>query len=162
MRNAQRDAFRADNVGFIFQMFNLVPYLSVIENVVLTAQFSAVRRQKVLQTGRSLAAEAERLLVSMDLDSSILASRDAAELSTGQQQRVAVARALFGAPPLIIADEPTSALDADTRQAFLDLLFQEVNAADITLVFVSHDAALADRFDREIQLGDINHARRED
>lgn len=162
LRKAQRDAFRADHVGFIFQMFNLVPYLSVLENVALTGQFSATRRQKALQNGKSLEAEAKRLLINMDLDPASLANRNATELSTGQQQRVAVARALFGAPPLVIADEPTSALDADTREAFLDLLFQEVEATNITLIFVSHDASLANRFDREIYLDDINFARRED
>ena len=80
------------------------------------------------------------------------------ELSVGQQQRVAVARALIGRPPLIIADEPTSALDSDTRQAFIELLFSEVDAAGCSLLFVSHDPALASAFDRRIDLREINHA----
>ena len=80
------------------------------------------------------------------------------KLSVGQQQRVAVARALIGRPSLIIADEPTSALDSDTRQAFLDLLFAEVEAAGCTLLFVSHDATLGSAFDRRIDLREINDA----
>jgi len=75
------------------------------------------------------------------------------KLSVGQQQRVAVARALIGGPELVIADEPTSALDADNRDRFLELLFSEVEAQRSTLIFVSHDPYLARRFDRTIELG---------
>lgn len=155
---ARRDTFRADSIGFVFQMFNLVPYLSLVENVTLPCRFSAVRRRRAVEAGASLAAEAERLLGRLELDVAELSGRPVTELSTGQQQRVAVARALIGAPPLIVADEPTSALDADARHAFLDLLFQEVGAAHATLVFVSHDPDLGSRFDRTVALAEINRA----
>ena len=80
------------------------------------------------------------------------------ELSTGQQQRVAAARALIGSPALIIADEPTSALDHDVRQTFIKLLFDEITGTGTTLLFVSHAPDLAEQFDRRIKLSDINEA----
>ncbi|NKB56039.1 MAG: ATP-binding cassette domain-containing protein [Alphaproteobacteria bacterium] len=156
LRTAQRDRFRADNIGFIFQMFNLVPYLSLIENVLLPCRFSVSRRRAAAETASTLEQAAARLLSQMALDVTGLDRRPVTELSTGQQQRVAAARALIGSPPLIIADEPTSALDADTRHAFIDLLFREVEQAGATLLFVSHDADLAQHFERSIALADIN------
>ena len=154
----RRDRFRADRIGFIFQMFNLVPYLSLVDNVTLPCRFSPARRRAALEKDPDLATAAVRLLTHMELDAQALGSRPVTELSTGQQQRVAVARALIGAPPLIIADEPTSALDADARHAFLDLLFREVAAAGATLIFVSHDRDLSRHFDRAVNLIDLNRA----
>ncbi|MCC7546965.1 MAG: ABC transporter ATP-binding protein [Burkholderiales bacterium] len=153
-----RDRMRADHVGFIFQMFNLIPYLSVMENVVLPCGFSPRRRARALAHGGSVRAEATRLLGALDMADPALLSRPVTRLSVGQQQRVAAARALIGAPELVVADEPTSALDADRRDAFVDLLFRECRRAGSALVFVSHDAALAPMFDRTIELADINHA----
>ena len=158
LRGAQRDAFRADCIGFVFQMFNLVPYLSLIDNVTLPCRFSNARRQAALLSSPTLNQEATRLLGQLELDTENLAGRPVTELSTGQQQRVAVARALIGAPPLVIADEPTSALDTDARRNFLDLLFREVNNANATLIFVSHDCDLSPRFDRTVPLTSINQA----
>ena len=155
---AARDRFRADHIGFIFQLFNLVPYLSLIENVVLPCSFSARRQQRSLERSSDLEAEARRLLVHMELDVDALAKRPVADLSVGQQQRVAVARALIGAPALVIADEPTSALDADTRCAFLDLLFGEIAAVGATLVYVSHDSSIEEAFDRSVCLTEVNRA----
>jgi putative ABC transport system ATP-binding protein len=85
-----------------------------------------------------------------------LIDRPVTALSVGQQQRVAAARALIGAPELVIADEPTSALDHDHRRAFLELLFQELAAAGSTLVFVSHDPSLELLFDRCLALAELN------
>ena len=155
---ARRDAFRADHIGFIFQMFNLLPYLSLIDNVLLPCRFSPTRRQRALARATSLEAEARRILGHMELDTDALASRPVSRLSMGQQQRVAAARALIGAPELVIADEPTSALDADIRRSFLDLLFREVAEAGAALLFVSHDASLEGAFDRTIALAEINRA----
>ncbi len=154
---SRRDRFRADHAGFIFQMFNLVPYLSLVENVVLPCHFSARRRARA----GDMEETARRLLERMGLDPAAAAGRPVAELSVGQQQRVAAARALIGAPELLIADEPTSALDADTRGRFLDLLFAEARAAGTTIVFVSHDAVLADMFDRTVEFARINRAAEE-
>jgi putative ABC transport system ATP-binding protein len=153
---AERDAFRADHVGFVFQMFNLIPYLSLTENVILPLRFSARRRDKLSAGGGDARSEARRLLGQLGLDIDDLARRPVTRLSVGQQQRVAVARALIGRPELIICDEPTSALDADARKSFLDLLAKEVEAAGATLVYVSHDRSLEDFFDRTVKLTEIN------
>lgn len=158
MSTSGRDHFRAQHIGYIFQMFNLIPYLSMLENVLLSCHFSVKRRELALQNSTSLEAEALRLLEHLDLNDEGLRKRPVVELSVGQQQRVAAARALMGAPELLIADEPTSALDADRRQAFVQLLFDECRETGTTLVFVSHDASLEALFDRCIRLSDINRA----
>lgn len=156
LSSVRRDAFRADHIGFIFQMFNLIPYLPLVENVTLPCQFSCARQQKAVQNSSSPEQEARRLLQHLELDVEVLSQRPVTELSVGQQQRVAAARALIGSPELIIADEPTSALDADTRESFLNLLFQEVKSAGSTLLFVSHDASLEQYFSRSLALAEIN------
>ena len=157
MPAAARDRFRSDHIGFVFQLFNLVPYLSVMENVVLPCRFSARRKQQAIAAGKSVRDEAIRLLAHLDIDGSLL-ERPVTELSVGQQQRVAAARALLGRPEIVVADEPTSALDADRQAAFLKLLLQECAAAGATLLFVSHDRRLAADFSREIELPSINAA----
>ena len=154
--SVERDHFRADHIGYIFQMFNLIPYLSVVDNVLLPCRFSATRRDKSLARGASLEDEARRLLGHLDMDHPELLQRPVTTLSVGQQQRVAAARALMGAPELLIADEPTSSLDADRRESFVRLLFDECRQAGSTLVFVSHDAGLEPLFDRTVNLAEIN------
>jgi putative ABC transport system ATP-binding protein len=149
-----RDRFRADHIGFLFQQFNLLPWLPALDNVLLPCTFSARRRERA---GADPRAEAERLLRHLDLDSASW-RKPAGELSVGQQQRVAAARALIGRPEILIADEPTSALDAERQQAFIDLLLQESAAVGAALVFVSHDQRLAGHFDRSIALHDISTA----
>ena len=153
LSGAQRDSFRADHIGFIFQMFNLISYLSVVENVALPCGFSQRRRRRA---GGDVDAEAVRLLEHLDMGGADLLHRRVTDLSVGQQQRVAAARALIGAPELVIADEPTSALDADRRKAFIDLLFRECERERSALIFVSHDASLAPLFDRTLELSQIN------
>jgi putative ABC transport system ATP-binding protein len=156
MGGASRDRFRADHMGVIFQMFNLVPYLSVVENTTLPCRFSR-RRYAQANTSGGLRAEALRLLSRLGISDPLL-HRSVTELSVGQQQRVAAARALMGAPEVILADEPTSALDAGHRQTFIRLLFEECDRAHITLLFASHDTVLAPLFDQTVQLADINTA----
>src|SRR5450830_448932 len=134
-----RDRFRVDHTGYIFQQFNLLPFLSVRENVELPCHFSKLRAHRGLK----------------DKD---LLERRADSLSIGQQQRVAAARALIGQPELVIADEPTSALDYDAREAFLQLLFAECRDAGASLLFVSHDQSLAPLFDRHLSLAELNRA----
>lgn len=154
MSAARRDAWRADHLGFVFQQFNLLPWLSVMDNVLLPLRFSAERRQRLQDAP---ASEAGRLLQDLGLAPALWQQR-AAALSIGQQQRVAVARALLGRPPLLIADEPTSALDADTQQAFLQLMFSECAQHGSAVLFVSHDLRLSSNFDRVLALADINQA----
>ncbi len=152
-----RDRFRADHVGFVFQLFNLLPWLSARDNILLACRFSPQRRARVAAAGSTPAAEAERLASRLDLAPELL-ERAAAQLSVGQQQRVAAARALIGRPGLVVADEPTSALDADRQQAFIDLLLEECAAAASALLFVSHDQRLAAHFDRVLDLATLNRA----
>lgn len=150
---AARDRFRAAHIGLIFQLFNLLPYLSVLDNVLLGCHYAAVRAQRAAARSGSPRAEAQRLLTSLGLDAATCARRAVTALSVGQQQRVAAARALIGAPPLILADEPTSALDDDNTDDFMRLLLQETAAAGSALLFVSHDRRLAAHFGRTIDLG---------
>jgi putative ABC transport system ATP-binding protein len=152
MTRSGRDRFRAAHLGFVFQLFNLVPYLSVLENVLLPLRFSAERRSRVDGPGR----EALRLLRSLGLEDPGLLARPVTQLSVGQQQRVAAARALIGRPDILIADEPTSALDSDARAAFLELLLQECSARGAALLFVSHDRSLGAIFDRSVSLATLN------
>lgn len=155
---ADRDRFRADHVGFVFQLFNLIPYLSVVENVTLPCLFSERRRRHAAAASGSVDRDARRLLDHLGLADAALLRRPVTELSVGQQQRVAAARALIGAPGLVIADEATSALDTDRREGFIDLLFRECANSGAAVVFVSHDAALAPLFDRTVELAEINDA----
>ncbi len=154
LSQSQRDRFRADHIGYIFQQFNLLPYLSVIDNVLLPCQFSSTRKKKIKQ---SLEHEAKHLLERLHLPKDKIHT-PVIDLSIGQQQRVAAARALIGHPEVLIADEPTSALDHDNRQAFIELLMEEAAQANTTLVFVSHDPTLELFFDRTIDLPSINQA----
>jgi len=154
---AQRDARRAEHVGYIFQQFNLLPYLSVLDNVLLPTRFSMRRAERATQQAGSARAAAESLLARFGLDAALW-PRAASMLSVGQQQRVAAARALIGRPELVIADEPTSALDTALRDGFMDLLLGECAATRSTLVFVSHDDRLAARFDRRVSLAELNRA----
>ncbi|MDX1707916.1 MAG: ABC transporter ATP-binding protein [Desulfobacterales bacterium] len=156
LNGADRDRFRADHIGFIYQMFNLIPYLSVVENVTLPCRFSLRRRNKAAGRSASFKAEAMRLLEKLGMNDAMLINKPATDLSVGQQQRVAAARAIIGAPEIIIADEPTSALDTGHREAFIQLLFQECDRKETSLVFVSHDTTLARNFDQTIRLADIN------
>ena len=150
LNGGARDRFRGEQIGVIFQQFNLLPFGSVADNILLPLRFAPARRKRVGQMER----EAEALCTALGLPEGVTRSK-ASMLSVGQQQRVAVARALIGQPPLIIADEPTSALDANSQSAFLDLLFKQTTTHNTSLLMVSHDPRLGERFDRVIRLEDI-------
>lgn len=151
--NAARDRFRAEHYGIIFQMFNLLPYGAVLDNVLLPLSF-APRRHARAQSLGGAREQARHLLSALGLEDEFL-SGVAASLSVGQQQRVAAARALIGAPEIIIADEPTSALDRNRRESFLDLLFQQVADVEASLIMVSHEEDFADHFDRVVHLEEL-------
>ncbi|MBN0988501.1 ABC transporter ATP-binding protein [Amphritea sp. RP18W] len=157
--SAWRDNFRADHIGLIFQQFNLLPYLSVLENVMLPCRFSVARNARATERYGSLENAATQLLEHLGIPRDSLHRRGVTRLSIGQQQRVAAARALIGSPELVIADEPTSALDSDSRNAFLELLIRECDLSESTLVFVSHDSSLETHFSQVISLRDLNHAK---
>jgi len=156
LSGAARDRCRVAHVGYIFQQFNLLPYLSVLDNVLLPCRFSQRREAQAARSGSSR-EQAEHLLDQMGLDHNLW-KRQAMQLSVGQQQRVAAARALIGQPEVVIADEPTSALDEDRREAFLDVLLTACATNQSALVFVSHDQRIAQRFARHVLLPDINRA----
>ncbi|MBK9615805.1 MAG: ABC transporter ATP-binding protein [Uliginosibacterium sp.] len=154
LAESQRDAARADHIGYLFQQFNLLPYLSAVDNVMLPCRLSTVRRNRVLAKDRTPRAEAERMLAALGVPAARWPQRSA-QLSVGEQQRVAAARALIGSPELVLADEPTSALDATRQQEFLALLADEAAQSGATLVFVSHDMRLAAGFDTVLSLQDF-------
>ena len=158
MSAGARDHFRVDHTGYIFQQFNLLPFLSVRENVELPCRFSKLRARRAIQRHGSIDQAAATLLAHLGLKDESILSRRADSLSIGQQQRVAAARALIGQPELVIADEPTSALDYDARENFIRLLFAECREAGSSLLFVSHDQSLAPLFDRHLSLADLNRA----
>ena len=150
-----RDRFRAEQLGVIFQQFNLLPFGSVADNILLPLRFAPIRRNRV----KDAKSEVARLCAALGLPVDI-GREKASSLSVGQQQRVAVARALIGHPPLIIADEPTSALDINSQDAFLDLLFTQAQTQGTSVVMVSHDERLGPRFDRILHMEEIAEFKR--
>jgi putative ABC transport system ATP-binding protein len=150
MGNGARDSFRAQEIGFIFQVFNLVSYLSVIDNVTLPCKFG----RRTSAGFASADKEAQYLLEQLGIGNTI--GQKISDLSIGQQQRVAAARSLIGSPGIIIADEPTSALDADARTGFLNVLFAQAKREGSSILFVSHDRSIASNFDRSIALSSVN------
>ena len=158
MSGSQRDAFRAEHIGYVFQQFNLIPYLSAYDNIALPCRLDSRRRARLGDTTLDAAIRS----LAEQLDIAGLLQQQSTALSVGQQQRVAAARALIGAPELVICDEPTSSLDTDRRDAFLALLASSVARANATLLFVSHDATLGARFDTQLSLPTLNRAARVD
>lgn len=144
---AVRDQLRARNIGVVFQQLNLISYLSVVDNVLLAAAFAKTD----LHQAR---LRAQQLLQALGMSESLW-PQPASQLSVGQQQRVAIARALLNEPALLIADEPTSALDADNRDAFIRLLLTEADRCGSTVIFVSHDAGLADYFQWQLRMDQL-------
>ena len=145
------DKFRADHIGYIFQTLNLIPFLSVSENIALGIKFSKSRKSKV----NDLNQEIVRLVNSLGLGKEVLKT-PVNRLSVGQQQRVAVARALLGKPDLILADEPTSALDSGTTKKFLNEVMETFDSTRQAIIMVSHDNSIAPYFDSVIDFNSNN------
>jgi putative ABC transport system ATP-binding protein len=156
LNSSQRDRFRAAHIGYIFQSFNLIPYLNVLENITLPLYLSTERRKNISKDRE----KEETLFLCTELGIDTLINQSVNELSVGQQQRVAAARALLGQPELILADEPTSSLDYDHREKFIQLLFSLCKKSNISMLFVSHDRSLQGLFDRSLSLVEINKAGR--
>ncbi len=156
LSGAERDRFRGAHIGYIFQLFNLIPYLTVIDNITLPCKLTHERGKRL----KGVPLHEAAANVARQLGIGDLLNEAVANLSVGQQQRVAAARSLIGTPDLVIADEPTSSLDFDHREKFIQLLFDSCRAAGSTLIFVSHDRSLMPLFDRCVSLPEINQVRR--
>ena len=149
MKARQRDKFRARHIGVVFQQFNLIPYLSVIKNIQLASYFASTTQESIQES-------AEELLLKLKLPVNTLHKRSS-ELSVGQQQRVAIARALINQPEVLLVDEPTSALDSSARDAFMQVLLDACQAANATMIFVSHDMSLQNYFESSIAMPLLCH-----
>ena len=144
---ARRDRVRADKLGMVFQSFNLLPGFTALENVLVAMAFGS---------GRSDRARAIDLLGAVDLGHRL--HHRPAELSTGQQQRVAVARALANRPRVILADEPTASIDTAHQDQVIDLLTTTCAEQDVALLVVTHAPEVAARFPKQLRLDDFNRA----
>jgi putative ABC transport system ATP-binding protein len=154
LSGAKRDRFRGSHIGYIFQLFNLIQCLNVYDNIALPCRLHPMRRSRL--KSRDLQSVVRHIAGNLDIGSFL--QENVLNLSVGQQQRVAAARALIGSPELVIADEPTSSLDSDHRERFIELLFDSCREAGSTLIFVSHDRSLMSLFDRCISLVEVNQA----
>ena len=144
-----RDRVRADRLGLVFQQFNLLPGFTALENVLVAMTFGS---------GRADPARAAALLDAVGLSHRL--HHKPAELSIGQQQRVAVARALANRPRAILADEPTASIDSAHQRQVIDLLRNTCSAQGVALVVVTHAAEVAEQFPRRLRLEDFNRAAR--
>ena len=144
---ARRDRVRADKLGMVFQSFNLLPGFTALENVLVAMAFGS---------GRPDRARAIGLLEAVDLGHRL--HHRPAELSTGQQQRVAVARALANRPRVVLADEPTASIDAAHQRQVIDLLRDTCTTHGVALVVVTHAPEVAGQFPRRLRLEDFNRA----
>jgi len=149
MTPKQRDKFRANNIGYVLQRFNLIPYLNCIENIQLARHLSDARNQSINDR------DIELLLTKLNI-ASLEWSKPVSKLSMGQQQRIAIARAMVNKPRILIADEPTSSLDQENRDIFMSILMEMANVHGITLLFVSHDLSLKAYFNRIEAMSEIN------
>ncbi len=154
---AQMDRFRGEHIGLIYQTLNLIPWLSVEENILLGVSFSRKRRARLTHAPKD---DAYALLERLNLPPAQFAHSQAHALSIGQQQRVAAARALIGKPALLLADEPSSALDDKNAQEFFTLLQDTMDKTRQSLIVVSHDTRITPLFDRVVTMQDINNKRR--
>jgi putative ABC transport system ATP-binding protein len=145
MNDAQKTAFRKDNVGFIFQQYNLIPTLTVVENVAVPLAIAGIPNREALRRSREALAR-------VDLTPHI--DKLPKDLSGGQQQRVAIARAIVHDPKFIICDEPTAALDGRTGQMIMDLLKQVASEPGRLVVVVTHDPRIFHYGDRLVEMED--------
>jgi lipoprotein-releasing system ATP-binding protein len=138
-------AWRNREIGFVFQFYNLLPEFNALENTMMPALIQGMDRGEARQ-------QAEEILGEVGLKDRMW--HKPGELSGGEQQRVAVARALILHPPLLLADEPTGNLDSETGERIIQLIFSLNQAKDVTLIVVTHNEVLARRFPRQIALVD--------
>lgn len=144
----QRDQFRARHIGVVFQEFNLIPFLTVKENILLAAYFAQQKNQQLVNE------RVRQIFSRLGLADELLPRR-ADELSVGQRQRVSIARALINQPEILIADEPTSALDTENCDEFMHLLLENAEQSACTVLFVSHDQGLKSHFSCQQKITDL-------
>ena len=156
---------RADSMGFVFQHFPLVPYLSAVDNILLPCYFSDRRKHEAEKRSETVANDAFRLIRKLSLQDPSRLAKEAGQYSSGQQQRFAIARALIGKPSLVLADEPASAMDSHGKRAVYQLLQEECRATGATLICTTHDDPAIDHgvnglagFDRYLDMGALNQA----
>lgn len=152
MKESQMSRFRSDSMGFVFQNFHLISFLSPLENVMAIGDISSLRADGARQRSGSAMKEVEFLFSKLHLDLEKIRDRGISRLSEGERQRLALARALFGSPKIIFADEPTSSLDSKNRDFFMELILEETKRIGANLIFVSHDLSLKDYFDRSLNM----------
>lgn len=150
LSNSRKDTFRANNIGVVFQRFNLIPYLTVLDNIRL-ASVLAKNKNSFNQS------KVKELIQLLKLPLAILQQK-VNQLSVGQQQRVAIVRAFINEPQVLLVDEPTSALDASARDAFMHLLMKLCDKQNATLIFVSHEQSLSKHFSSMVDLTALNKA----
>jgi putative ABC transport system ATP-binding protein len=157
LKPSKRDRFRAQHIGVVFQQFNLIPYLSVLDNIRLAMHFANDNSDKDSVYKKYTRTQERIVLMLQALQLPVnCIQQKTSELSVGQQQRVAIARALINKPDVLIVDEPTSALDASAKDAFMKVLIETATSSHAALIFVSHDQTLASHFKRVESLTDIN------
>jgi len=151
LRRQRRDAFRNERLGMIFQFYHLLPELSTLQNV-LAPLMIRHSTWSYLRNRKRFAAEAERLLHLVGLGHR--RNHRPSELSGGEMQRAAIARALIGQPELLLADEPSGNLDQATGREIVDILRTLNHQQKLTIVMVTHDPTIAERADRTVRLVD--------
>ena len=148
----KKDYFRASNIGVIFQQFNLLEYISPINNILLPCYFTGFKKKSY----KYFYEKAFHLADKLGIKKNILTQNKSKELSVGQKQRIAIIRAIINTPKLILADEPTSALDNKNKIKFIELLFEVCEQEKTTLLMVSHDTSLVKYFDDNYLLESLN------
>jgi ABC-type lipoprotein export system ATPase subunit len=148
LNDTSRGDFRVSNIGFVFQDFELLDYLNVLDNILHTYRITGA-----LSLDKEVRSRAAELAKEMGIGDKL--KRHANDLSHGEKQRVAICRALLPRPKLILSDEATGNLDPDNKMLILDLLFRSVEQHDATLLAVTHDHELLNRFDRIVDFADF-------
>ncbi len=151
LSQADKDAYRANNIGVIFQQFNILDYISPLTNILLPCFFTNFGKKN----SKYFHERAVNLAEKLNLQYNILVNANSKNLSVGQIQRISIIRAIINEPKLILADEPTSALDDLNKKRFLNLLIDICEKENITLLMVSHDTSIKGYFDKHLYMEDI-------